>query len=103
MHPLGLLLNITFCTILATHILTDTSRTLRTDAAGAARRQKVAHPAALAGMWRNELGFEAHGRAEPTLPAAEFTGPRPPQKPESLEFAAALRRRQMTWLARPYI
>jgi hypothetical protein len=36
MHPLGLLLSITFFTILAIHMLTETIKSLRTDAAGCA-------------------------------------------------------------------
>jgi hypothetical protein len=97
MHPLGLLLNITCCTILATHLFTETFRSLRTNGRCCwmrdARRQDAVHQAALDGMWRDDpgrLGFWAHGRAEHTLSAAEFIGPRPPQKPESLEYAAVL-------------
>jgi hypothetical protein len=36
MHPLRLLLSITFCTILAIHMFTDTIRSLKTNAAGCA-------------------------------------------------------------------
>jgi hypothetical protein len=42
MHPLGLLLSITFSTILAIPMLTDTIKSLRTDAAGCATAERGA-------------------------------------------------------------
>jgi hypothetical protein len=42
MHPLRLLLSIIFCTILATHMLTNTIKSLRTDAAGCWMRDGTA-------------------------------------------------------------
>jgi hypothetical protein len=80
MHPLKPLLSITFCTILATHTFTDEIRSLRTDAARCATAERGASSSTCARDVTRRLGFEAHGRAEPTLLAAGFTGPRPPQK-----------------------
>jgi hypothetical protein len=99
MHPLGLLLSITFCTSLATLMLTDTIKSLRTDAAGCAT---VECGASRSTCWNvaRRFGFEAHGRAEQTLPAAVITKPRPSQKPGSQKYPAVRRWRQMTWLAR---
>jgi hypothetical protein len=102
MHPLRLLLSITFCTILAIHRLTDTIISLRTDAAGCATAGRRASSSICCNMSRR-IGLKAYGRAKPTLFSARFTGPRPPRKPESSEYAAVLRRRQMTWPARPGI
>jgi hypothetical protein len=81
MHPLGLLPSITFYTTLATHILTDTFKTLGTDAAEQRIRQHLldaAHPAALAGRTTcsNEarrFGLAPLGRAEQYFWAAGFT------------------------------
>jgi hypothetical protein len=56
MHPLELLLSITFFTIPAIHMLTDTIKSLRTDAAGCAAAERGASPAALAEMWRDDSG-----------------------------------------------
>jgi hypothetical protein len=67
-----------------------------------ARRQKVAHPAALV-EYGATIESEAHDRAEQSLLAAGITGQRPPQKAESPEYLAVLRRRQTTWPARPDI
>jgi hypothetical protein len=47
-----------------------------------ARRQGVAHPAALVECGAT-IDFEAHDRAEQSLSAAGITGQRPPQKAES--------------------
>jgi hypothetical protein len=104
MHPLELLLSITFLTILATHMLTDTIKSLRTDAADARRQnaERGASSSTCSNVARR-IGFEAHGQAEPTLSVAVITKPLPSQKPESPKYPAVLRRRQMTWLARPGI
>jgi hypothetical protein len=102
MHPLGLLLSITFFTILATHMLTDTIKSLKRDAARWATAERGASRSTCWNVARR-IRFEAHGPAEPTLSTAVFTKPRPPQKPESSEYPAVLQRRQMTWLARPGI
>jgi hypothetical protein len=102
MHLLGLLPSITFCTILATHMLTDTFTSLKTDAAGCATAGRRASSSTCWNVARL-IGFEAHGWAEPTLSVAVIIKPRPPQKSESPEYPAMLRQRKMTWLVRPGI
>jgi hypothetical protein len=100
MDPLRLLLSITFFTILAPHMLTDTFRLLRTDPdpAGCATAGRRASSSTCWKMARR-FGFWAHGRAESILLAAGITGPDGhPRSQSHQHIKLCCGGGQMTWL-----
>jgi hypothetical protein len=93
MHPLAIVLSITCCTILPTHMITDTCTTLGTDAAGcAAGCATTRRGASSSTCWNvaRRFGLVACKRVEPSLKQTENTEPGPLRKPNSPEYPVVL-------------